>query len=239
MNRFAKGIALLLVGAMPLASRVCSAGGETNIVRTIYGDTTTILSWKDQCKIEAYPSGNGLVGGVTNGWVDEGAEAEIFARPDRYYFFSEWTGEVPEGQERNSNLVFSVNSPRTIRAMFSPVLTARGTPLLWLDGRYGLGTNDMVDSDGDGHLNWQEYVAGTDPTNAQSVFRLTPDGLNHIVLHNTATGRVYGVDSRNDFNSGEWLSCTNGIVGEGGNKRIGIGDRREMWFYRGRVRRSK
>jgi hypothetical protein len=45
----------------------------------------------------------------------------------------------------------------------------------WL-ASYGLpsdGSADYLDSDGDGMNNWQEYVAGTNPTNANSVFKIT------------------------------------------------------------------
>jgi hypothetical protein len=45
----------------------------------------------------------------------------------------------------------------------------------WL-ASYGLPSDssaDYLNSDGDGLNNWQEYLAGTNPTNASSVFRIT------------------------------------------------------------------
>jgi hypothetical protein len=45
----------------------------------------------------------------------------------------------------------------------------------WL-ASYGLpsdGSADYLDSDGDGLNNWQEYLAGTNPTNASSAFKIT------------------------------------------------------------------
>jgi hypothetical protein len=54
--------------------------------------------------------------------------------------------------------------------------TTNGTPYSWL-ATHGITNNqesaDLLDSDGDGAYNWQEYLAGTDPTNAASVFAVS------------------------------------------------------------------
>lgn len=69
----------------------------------------------------------------------------------------------------------------------------------WLTS-YGLpsdGSADYVDSDGDGMNNWQEYVAGTIPTNASSVFEITSEQAisdTNIVLHwSSVSNRLYDI----------------------------------------------
>ena len=62
---------------------------------------------------------------------------------------------------------------------------AAGTPIWWLE-RYAstAGTNAaaaLVDTDGDGYTNWQEHLASTDPTNANSYFKI----LSHYQLGGT------------------------------------------------------
>lgn len=67
----------------------------------------------------------------------------------------------------------------------------------WL-ASYGLpsdGSADYLDSDGDGMSNWQEFVAGTNPTNSASVFRIlsgTPLPGAGFVLHwSSESNRFY------------------------------------------------
>ena len=69
----------------------------------------------------------------------------------------------------------------------------------WL-ASYGLpsdGSADYVDSDGDGLNNWQEYLAGTIPTNASSVFRITGGqvqaGGQFVVHWLSVSNRLYDV----------------------------------------------
>jgi hypothetical protein len=69
----------------------------------------------------------------------------------------------------------------------------------WL-ASYGLpsdGSADYVDSDGDGMNNWQEYLAGTNPTNASSLFKITSaqmiPGGKFVVRWLSVTNRMYDV----------------------------------------------
>jgi hypothetical protein len=73
--------------------------------------------------------------------------------------------------------------------------TTNGTPYAWLD-QYGL-TNyvadDVLDQNEDGLLTWQEYIAGTVPTNAASVLMAAQAVRNVITWNPLVTGRVYSV----------------------------------------------
>jgi hypothetical protein len=67
--------------------------------------------------------------------------------------------------------------------------------------QYGLSTDgsaDFADSDGDGADNWQEWIAGTDPTNAFSALRLLAPlavGTNVIVTWQSIAGVSYFLES--------------------------------------------
>jgi hypothetical protein len=69
----------------------------------------------------------------------------------------------------------------TVGNLYKRILnsTRRGTPIAWIQGYYP-GTNneaaDTADTDHDGLMTWQEYIAGTDPTNSNSVFRVFEQG---------------------------------------------------------------
>ena len=71
----------------------------------------------------------------------------------------------------------------------------------------------MADVDGDGQAAWQEYIAGTDPTNSNSVLRLTvaPIGSNRAVVLQflATTNRSYTVQSRDALGGGAWAAWTN------------------------------
>jgi hypothetical protein len=78
----------------------------------------------------------------------------------------------------------------------------------WL-ASYGLpsdGSADYLDSDGDGLNNWQEYLAGTIPTNASSAFRITGGqmlpGGQFVVQWLSVSNRLYDVMRGNNLAAG-------------------------------------
>jgi hypothetical protein len=72
--------------------------------------------------------------------------------------------------------------------------TANGTLIDWLEA-YGLTeADDVLDTDGDGLLGWEEYVAGTVPTNSASVLEVnsvevTTNGV--VVAWQSVEGKTY------------------------------------------------
>ena len=89
----------------------------------------------------------------------------------------------------------------------------------WLQ-YYGLptdGSADLIDSDGDGLNNWQEWVAGTNPTNADSGLRIssviyTDTGL--AVSWQSITGRSYYLQRATDLGgAADFITVATNIAG--------------------------
>ena len=90
----------------------------------------------------------------------------------------------------------------------------------WLQ-QYSLptdGSADFIDSDGDGMNNWQEWVCGTCPTNAQSVLRLLSPSVistNATVTWQSVSGVNYFLGRSANLASPFMLLATN-VVGQAG-----------------------
>jgi hypothetical protein len=95
--------------------------------------------------------------------------------------------------------------------------TSSVLPMAWLQ-QYGLptdGSADFADSDGDGMNNWQEWLAGTCPTNAQSVLRLlsvAPSSTNVTVSWQSVAGVNYFLQKSAQLNSAFALARSNMVV---------------------------
>jgi hypothetical protein len=88
----------------------------------------------------------------------------------------------------------------------------------WLQ-EYGFptdGSADFADPDGDGLNNWQEWICGTDPTDAFSVLSMlsaTPSGTNVIVSWQSVAGINYFLEGTANLTTPFALLATN-IIGQ-------------------------
>jgi len=104
--------------------------------------------------------------------------------------------------------------PGYVWVMSAAELPASVTSDEWKIAFFGSVTNslagDDVDADGDGALNWQEYLAGTNPTNGMSRLQFTSASLSTNGVSGaaidwlTAPGKTYILQSSPALNSGNW-----------------------------------
>ena len=78
---------------------------------------------------------------------------------------------------------------------------------------------DTADPDGDGWTNSQEFLTGTDPTNAASTLKVTgltigSDG-NITVSFSTVSGKAYRVERSDTLQAGSWSVLQDNITGTG------------------------
>lgn len=91
-----------------------------------------------------------------------------------------------------------------------------GMPDTW-ETAYGLNPTDASDADGnpdgDAFANVLEYIAGTDPTNAASVFSIivVSNGLPFVIGVPARTDRWYSVYARESLLTGTWEILTNNL----------------------------
>jgi hypothetical protein len=94
-------------------------------------------------------------------------------------------------------------------------LAPDGLPIAWLLQNFGTtNVNANADPDGDGASNQQEYLAGTDPNNAASVFEVIffnrPHGtLTSDIAWNAVSTRYYALQSRPSLTASNWTDLVN------------------------------
>ena len=151
---------------------------------------------------------------VASGWFAIGSNVTVTATPDPYYSFISWQGDT-NGCVLVGNVITAVmDQARSIMAVFDENLATNSTPEWWL-ASFGLtnGSWDseaLADQDNDGMTAWQEYIAGTDPTNNASTFKITdlfPMTTNYVVMWNSVSGKAYTVLTSTNMMSA-WTNVT-------------------------------
>ena len=98
-------------------------------------------------------------------------------------------------------------------------LPPHGTPIPWLMS-YGFTNNfdtaELLSPNGNGLSVWQDYLAGLNPTNANSTFgvQLAPVQSPPQIIFNTVIGRNYRIEWSTGL-SGPWTVLRDGITGTG------------------------
>ncbi len=97
-----------------------------------------------------------------------------------------------------------------------------------------------TDSDGDGLTNLQEFYAGLDPRDANSILRLkniVRSGSDIQLTFPSVLGRIYRLEWCSDLTTGDWQSLLDGIVGTGSAMQLvdAQGSSAGRRFYRLRV----
>ena len=99
--------------------------------------------------------------------------------PPSGYVFAHWSGDT--AYLANSNAACTTLTMPATNVTVAADYTSIFPPV-----------DPNLDSDGDGVKDWQEYIAGTNPTNATSCFKATQNTRN-VITWSPATGRVYSV----------------------------------------------
>ncbi|MCS6771488.1 MAG: thrombospondin type 3 repeat-containing protein [Kiritimatiellae bacterium] len=122
-----------------------------------------------------------------------------------------------------------------------PDLDGDGMPNDW-ETAFGFdvfGSYDgVLDSDGDGFLNWEEYVFGTHPLNASSMFQFTlGSGPPPTPMFSSSTGRWYDVWVASNLSPGTlWIPWVTNLPGNGVWMAITDMHTATQRFYRVQVR---
>lgn len=101
----------------------------------------------------------------------------------------------------------------------------------WETNYVGFSTNNAADGaldfDGDGMINRDEYVAGTDPTDALSVLKIARSAIDAYVLEFVAQSNIsYTVQYRTNLVNAPWMNVTNvlGVLNTARTIQVNVSD---------------
>jgi hypothetical protein len=149
---------------------------------------------------------------------------------------------LPAGLTLNTSSGIISGTPTTLTAIANYTITATNTGgstptslsiavvsayTAW-STQYNLVQGPTGDDDGDGNLNYLEFVAGLVPTNASSVFKISvssvPGQPSHraIVISPIISGRTYTVKSSESLQPANWTPLSGSTSSDNGNERTVI-----------------
>ena len=170
--------------------------GQGSVTERFELTNATSLAWEWQLdyRLNVAIEGEGSVTGAGD-WIEPNSNVTLVAAPATYFHFDQWDGATNNTTIDSNELSFLMQAPRDVVARFGPDLAAQGTPLWWLAIH---GVTETNDSDTDGHEAWAEWIAGTVPTNGESVFRAvgatSQSNAGFVLSWAGVSGRTYSID---------------------------------------------
>lgn len=161
---------MTLEGVVPVSSAI----GEVSFVLTNH--TAITWNWTTNYQLSAISAGNGIVM-PSSEWYSAGSSCSTTGYASRYYSFESWTGDV-EGSEIDESIIsFTMDGPKSVTATFHENRTpSHDVPEPWLASfgfRGDLEAAAEEDQDGDTMETWKEWRADTNPTNRNSLLKIS------------------------------------------------------------------
>lgn len=166
------GVATTIPGNRQLSvGRIYHASSSANLGLTIGGTTTEGVDYAQLSVSESASLAGSLTLSLDPGYTPVSGDVLTVVTADSVTGRFEHADDIVivDGYQ------FKINYNAQDVTLEAIGVTSNGTPFSWLD-LHGLGpdyeANDLADTDGDGKLNWQENLAGTDPNSAESVISI-------------------------------------------------------------------
>lgn len=185
------------------------SGEGTSGSFVLSGDTTLTWTFAPEVLLAVTGGSEGAVLPMDGaGWRALGSEVTLNAVAPPFFTFRQWTGDVPAGSTATS-VTLTMDQPRSVTADLMPLTVTGGTPIWWLKDFTQVTGGDyeaarLNDSDGDGEIAANEFIAGMSDLDAKlrfGVLNFAPsaDGGRFHITAPASYGRLYQVAQSPDL----------------------------------------
>jgi glucose/arabinose dehydrogenase len=161
-------------------------------------------------------SDNTRIRKLRSDWVDTLAGTGVAGYRNGRGSVAQFNGAAGLCVDTNGNIYVADSGNNCIREI-SPDTYGIGIPDWWQLAHYGhIGIDPNADPDHDGMSNFEEFWAGTDPLNANSILAINPTSVvingSVQIRWQTVTGKTYTVQYSSDLIS--WYNIGNSVLGD-------------------------